>query len=353
MKTYKRLEGDEFATRHPYINAVGSAPTRVACGIKHIPSALFDDDFSEECNILEKFLSERPLHLLDGIIKGVLSAGNDVFQGVSGVVVNPVQGARKSGVMGLAKGVGKGLAGLILNPVAGAIELAGKTAQGALNTPITVYDVMMKNADDNPPVPPDITPKVFGAKIEDCVDHAERANMSPAPLEFINFLTQYVGEEGIFRVSGRVETINELKQNFDSGSLYSVPIGDPDCGVHEVASLLKAYFRDLPDPLLTFSGCSSILSIYGSIHDTEQRIEACKVVLGLLPDINKKFLRSLMRLLHVVQLTPSSKMSATSLGAMFGPCLFRLPSEPDTLSNMLYGNVIVGELIENYDTLFV
>lgn len=40
----------------------------------------------------------------------------------------------------------------------------------------------------------------------------------------------------------------QLRESFDSGQEMKL---DEDCCPHDVATLLKEYFRDLPDPLLT------------------------------------------------------------------------------------------------------
>lgn len=45
--------------------------------------------------------------------------GRTVKQGVQGVVMKPIQGAKKEGVVGIASGVGKGVAGLVVAPIAG------------------------------------------------------------------------------------------------------------------------------------------------------------------------------------------------------------------------------------------
>jgi hypothetical protein len=42
-----------------------------------------------------------------------------MFDGISGLVTQPLRGAEKEGTAGLIKGIGKGVAGLILKPGAG------------------------------------------------------------------------------------------------------------------------------------------------------------------------------------------------------------------------------------------
>ncbi|CAI8053010.1 Vacuolar protein sorting-associated protein 13A (Fragment) [Geodia barretti] len=51
----------------------------------------------------------------------------NVFEGVTGVVAQPVKGAQKEGAVGLFKGVGKGLVGLVVRPTGGLIDLTSGT----------------------------------------------------------------------------------------------------------------------------------------------------------------------------------------------------------------------------------
>jgi len=50
-----------------------------------------------------------------------------VFDGVTGVVTKPVQGARSEGVQGFFKGLGKGAVGLVARPTAGIVDFASGT----------------------------------------------------------------------------------------------------------------------------------------------------------------------------------------------------------------------------------
>lgn len=52
---------------------------------------------------------------------------------------------------------------------------------------------------------------------------------------------------GIFRVSTSKKRIRQLREDFDCGK--ETTLEDEQCP-HDVATLLKEYLRDLPDPLL-------------------------------------------------------------------------------------------------------
>lgn len=51
-----------------------------------------------------------------------------MFDGISGLVTQPFEGAKKEGVLGLIKGFGKGIGGVVLKPGAGKSFLAIRAA---------------------------------------------------------------------------------------------------------------------------------------------------------------------------------------------------------------------------------
>jgi len=66
--------------------------------------------------------------------QGFSSMLGGIYDGVSGVVMQPIKGAKDSGAQGFFKGVGKGLTGLFVKPVSGFLDTISKTAEGVKNT---------------------------------------------------------------------------------------------------------------------------------------------------------------------------------------------------------------------------
>ena len=62
---------------------------------------------------------------------GTETLARGVLSGVTGVFVQPVKGAMKSGTKGFVKGFGKGLVGAVAQPVSGAVGMMGHMAAGA------------------------------------------------------------------------------------------------------------------------------------------------------------------------------------------------------------------------------
>lgn len=56
-------------------------------------------------------------------------------------------------------------------------------------------------------------------------------------------------EEGIYRLSGSVAQVRQLKERFDCCEVFNLNDTQADC--FSVASLLKQFFRELPESLLT------------------------------------------------------------------------------------------------------
>lgn len=55
--------------------------------------------------------------------------------------------------------------------------------------------------------------------------------------------------EGIFRLSGSAVLIQEYKQRFDNGEDVSF---ENESDPHAVSGLFKLYFRELPEPVMTW-----------------------------------------------------------------------------------------------------
>lgn len=65
--------------------------------------------------------------------KGFASAGKSFGSALTGVVTNPLEGARSGGFKGFIVGTGKGLAGLVTKPIAGIADVVIKTSEGFSN----------------------------------------------------------------------------------------------------------------------------------------------------------------------------------------------------------------------------
>jgi Rho GTPase-activating protein RGD1 len=104
-----------------------------------------------------------------------------------------------------------------------------------------------------------------------------------------------------------------------------------------VATLLKHFLRDLPEPLFTsINYTSSIMS--AKIDDDILRRDSLHAIINSLPDPNYATLRVLtLHLYRVLQHSWRNKMTSADLATCFGPILFQQQSYGGRLS--VVGNV--------------
>ncbi|XP_041079851.1 rho GTPase-activating protein 24-like [Polyodon spathula] len=200
--------------------------------------------------------------------------------------------------------------------------------------------------------------RVFGQRLEDTVQYERRYGEQLAPLiveqcaKFIR--SRGLLEVGLFRLPGQATLVKELRDAFDAGEK---PSFDSSTDVHTVASLLKLYLRELPEPLVPFSKyedfllCAKLLA-----GGKEQGLVELKTLLQHLPNANFCLLHYICRLLDEVQFySHINKMSAPNLATVFGPNILRPKAEnPET---MIGGTALVQQLmsvlISEHKMLFI
>eukprot|EP01103_Thecamoeba_quadrilineata_P014472 TRINITY_DN432_c0_g1_i10.p1 TRINITY_DN432_c0_g1~~TRINITY_DN432_c0_g1_i10.p1 ORF type:complete len:1066 (+),score=290.38 TRINITY_DN432_c0_g1_i10:319-3516(+) len=171
----------------------------------------------------------------------------------------------------------------------------------------------------------------------------------------INFLYERVEQmEGIFRHSGRNTTIEAMKNSLNQGNnVYYTDQTD----LHSVAELLKMWFRDLPEPILTFDLNQAFLDSL-EIEDKEQRIEHLRKTVEKLPKVNKGVTQQMMRLLRrIADCTEQTRMNFSDLGIIFGPSMLSTPLVvgPGPPNRDMYKKAcdVIQFLIENYQSIFL
>jgi len=92
-----------------------------------------DEDFQRR---RQEAINRRPQNFVENMVCGVENLGSGLYEGVTGVVTKPLEGARKSGCGGFASGMGRGLLGVLTRPLTGAADLISNTFS-ALKTIVT------------------------------------------------------------------------------------------------------------------------------------------------------------------------------------------------------------------------
>uniref|UniRef100_A0A8C3EQT8 Rho GTPase-activating protein 24 n=1 Tax=Corvus moneduloides TaxID=1196302 RepID=A0A8C3EQT8_CORMO len=198
---------------------------------------------------------------------------------------------------------------------------------------------------------------IFGQKLEDTVRYEKRYGNRLAPMlveQCVDFIRQRgLKEEGLFRLPGQANLVKELQDAFDCGEK---PSFDSNTDVHTVASLLKLYLRELPEPVIPYAKYEDFLSCAKMLSKEEETglKELVKQVKSL-PAVNYNLLKYICRFLDEVQsYSGVNKMSVQNLATVFGPNILR-PKVEDPLT-IMEGTVVVQQLmsvlISKHEELF-
>ncbi|XP_067386751.1 rho GTPase-activating protein 7 isoform X1 [Emydura macquarii macquarii] len=126
---------------------------------------------------------------------------------------------------------------------------------------------------------------------------------------------------GLFRKSGVKSRIQALRQMNESSTDSITYEGQ---SAYDVADMLKQYFRDLPEPLMTNKLSETFLQIYQYVPK-DQRLQAIKAAVMLLPDENREVLQILLYFLSdVTAAVKENQMTPTNLAVCLAPSLFHL-----------------------------
>ncbi|RWS29857.1 unconventional myosin-IXa-like isoform X2 [Leptotrombidium deliense] len=187
--------------------------------------------------------------------------------------------------------------------------------------------------------------KIFGAPLERLI--TEDSNV-PHVLEKLITAIELKGlyTEGIYRKSGTTSKISELKAKLDE----NVEDTDLDSySVHVLTAVLKSFFRDMPEPLMTFELYDDFLWST-SISEAQERVQAIYSHIAKLPRSNYDVMERLVfHLARVAQQENANRMNANSLAIVFAPCILRTNKQmqmQDKLSDISKQTICI-ELIIN------
>ncbi|XP_043072643.1 rho GTPase-activating protein 31 [Puntigrus tetrazona] len=164
--------------------------------------------------------------------------------------------------------------------------------------------------------------KVFGC---DLLEHLSSTGQEiPQVLRSCSeFIEKHGIVDGIYRLSGVSSNTQKLRSEFDtegSPDLYKdVYLQD----IHCVSSLCKAYFRELPNPLLTYELYDRFADAV-AIQLEDERLVKITEVLKDLPALHHRTLEYLMR--HLVKMSTfasQTNMHSRNLAIVWAPNLLR------------------------------
>lgn len=131
----------------------------------------------------------------------------------------------------------------------------------------------------------------------------------------------------IFPSAGKSKLMR-LKSAIDA-SFVTPPIPHEYQDVHVIASVLKAYLRSLPEPLLTFGHYNEFLEV-SQITNDQQRKAAILNIINQLPEGNYNNLKYLMKFLTKLgEKNQQNKMSTQNIAIVMSPNLLWPQNEND------------------------
>ncbi|KAH8292602.1 hypothetical protein KR054_005178 [Drosophila jambulina] len=187
--------------------------------------------------------------------------------------------------------------------------------------------------------------------VYNCIDHLEENGLQKV---------------GLFRVSSSKKRIKQLREEFDNGNGY-LRIPANTCP-HDVATLLKEFLRDLPEPLLCMTLYSTFLETQ-RIRNRRLQLEAISHLIRLLPIPHRDTLYVLLVFLAKVAahsddvcdvdgncLINGNKMDSSNLATVFAPNILRNTTlsldkrrEQQQMSDAIN---VVRTMIDHYEEMF-
>ncbi|PZC80537.1 hypothetical protein B5X24_HaOG214578 [Helicoverpa armigera] len=172
----------------------------------------------------------------------------------------------------------------------------------------------------------------------------------PVVRQCVEFLSQpdALETEGIFRRSANMSVIKELQRACNRGEPLRFR-NDP----HNAAVLLKTFFRDLEEPLLTFDLYDEIMDFQNwSARDKPRKVKI--LILERLPLDNYKLLKYVFQFLWKVQdRSCLNKMTTNNLAVVFGPNLAWPPNGQMSLLSIAPINNFTDFLLAHQESIFI
>uniref|UniRef100_A0A3B4Y9K3 Rho GTPase activating protein 21 n=1 Tax=Seriola lalandi dorsalis TaxID=1841481 RepID=A0A3B4Y9K3_SERLL len=197
----------------------------------------------------------------------------------------------------------------------------------------------------------------FGVRLDDCPP-AQANKFVPLIVEVCCKLVEERGLEytGIYRVPGNNAAISNMQEELNNKGMNDIDIQDDKWrDLNVISSLLKSFFRKLPEPLFTNGKLYTDFIEANRIEDPVERLKVLKRLLHELPDHHYETLKFLSaHLKTVADNSEKNKMEPRNLAIVFGPTLVRTTEDNMThmVTHMPDQYKIVETLIQNYDWFF-
>ncbi|XP_071524555.1 unconventional myosin-IXb-like isoform X2 [Panulirus ornatus] len=161
--------------------------------------------------------------------------------------------------------------------------------------------------------------RVFGVPLENLVRPGEKI---PSAIDRLITSIELYGlyTEGLYRKSGAQTKVRAVKAHMERDPDNIVFTDTP---IHVLATILKFFFRELPEPLLTFE-CYDPLMHATELQDPEDQLQTTFNIIKNIPKLNYDLLeRLIFHMVRVAQHEEYNRMSSNALAIVFAPCILR------------------------------
>ncbi|XP_076151451.1 rho GTPase-activating protein 21 [Alosa pseudoharengus] len=197
----------------------------------------------------------------------------------------------------------------------------------------------------------------FGVRLDNCPP-AQNNRFVPLIVEVCCKLVEERGLEytGIYRVPGNNAAISSMQEELDTKGMGDIDIEEDKWrDLNVISSLLKSFFRKLPEPLFTNEKYADFIDA-NRTADAVERLKVLKRLIHELPDHHYETLKYLSGHLKMVsENCEKNKMEPRNLAIVFGPTLVR--TSDDNMTNMVHHMPdqykIVETLIQHCDWFFI
>ncbi|XP_056007298.1 rho GTPase-activating protein 21-like isoform X7 [Ostrea edulis] len=165
---------------------------------------------------------------------------------------------------------------------------------------------------------------MFGVPLECCIPSPNN-DFVPMIVDLCTKIVEARGLEvtGVYRVPGNTAAVNMMMEELNKGIDNMNVDHEKWCDVNVISSLLKTFFRNLPDPLITSALYQDFIDA-NRIDDLEMRMLKLKRLLHTMPEHHFETFKHLAEHLNTVaSFGHLNKMDARNLAIVFGPTLIK------------------------------
>ncbi|KAM4556010.1 rho GTPase-activating protein 21 isoform 2-T2 [Fundulus diaphanus] len=187
----------------------------------------------------------------------------------------------------------------------------------------------------------------FGVRLEDCPP-AQTNRFVPLLVEVCCKVVEERGLEytGIYRVPGNNAAISSMQEELNTKGMGDIDIQEDKWrDLNVISSLLKLFFRKLPEPLFTNEKYDKFIEA-SRTEDSVERLKELKRLVYELPTHHFETLKFLCaHLKRVSDNCEQNKMEPRNLAIVFGPTLVR--TSEDNMTNMVNHMPDQCKIVEN------